>query len=293
MLANQPGRLVAGVTLAGMIESAAVRLSAGAQNGLPGSGHVYLPDALAPAPPWRKATAGELSLLTGGGAVEGAWIGLALCPKIWSAFSVLRERLTRAGTVSEARELVDVPEWEDLTRRVTHSLMPTMRDGGASAAGAGLGVHPPDLATVTWDRARGGFIGLHLDSWYGPNPPSERARAPGRISINLGDEDRYFVFCNLTIAEMAERVATVDQAATVAGGAGALARTFLRHYRHYPIVRLRVRPGEAYIAPTENICHDGSTEGQSGWDLSLTVRGRFESPTLTGFSERSLALEGS
>jgi hypothetical protein len=291
MPAGGVDRLVAGVTLAGEVEHAAMTVSAGVRRGAAGP-HIYLADALAPVPPWRAARADEVALLTAGPPAEGAWIGLVrLRPQVWTAFSELRECLQRAPSITVARALVDAPEWEELTRRVTLSLLPAMQDGGAAAAGAGLGVHPPGLATVTWDPSRGGFIGLHLDSWYGPNPPPERAAAPGRISINLGDEERYFLFCNLTIADMAKGLATLDPSDLIAGGAGALARAFLRRSSSYPIVRLRVRPGEAYIAPTENICHDGSTEGQSGWDLSLTIRGRFEGSTLAEFCERSLALE--
>jgi len=38
-------------------------------------------------------------------------------------------------------------------------------------------------------------------------------------------------------------------------------------------VRLAVAPGEAYIAPTENMIHDGSTLGMRHEDLQVTLRG--------------------
>jgi hypothetical protein len=42
-------------------------------------------------------------------------------------------------------------------------------------------------------------------------------------------------------------------------------------YPTYPVVRLRIGPGEGYIAPTENVIHDGSTIGMTKWDLYLTM----------------------
>src|SRR5688572_7475990 len=44
---------------------------------------------------------------------------------------------------------------------------------------------------------------------------------------------------------------------------------FMRRFPTCPVVRLRVRPGEAYVAPTENLLHDGSREGRSWLDLPL------------------------
>jgi len=41
------------------------------------------------------------------------------------------------------------------------------------------------------------------------------------------------------------------------------------------MVRIKVRPGQAYIAPTENIFHDGSTLGTSEVDRHMTCRGHF------------------
>jgi hypothetical protein len=58
-------------------------------------------------------------------------------------------------------------------------------------------------------------------------------------------------------------------------GPSAIARDFMRAFPSYPAVRLRIRPGEAYIAPTENIAHDGSTIGMDAMDITLTVIGRF------------------
>ena len=40
-------------------------------------------------------------------------------------------------------------------------------------------------------------------------------------------------------------------------------------------MRVVVRPGEAYIAPTEDVIHDGDTEAITTADVALTLLGRF------------------
>lgn len=55
-----------------------------------------------------------------------------------------------------------------------------------------------------------------------------------------------------------------------------LIHAFLRKYPEYPVMRLAVMPGEAYIAPTENMIHDGTTECMTVADLQVTVRGRLD-----------------
>ena len=47
----------------------------------------------------------------------------------------------------------------------------------------------------------------------------------------------------------------------------------MRAFPDYPVVRLTIRPGEAYIAPTENLIHDGSTLGMTSPDLALHMIG--------------------
>jgi hypothetical protein len=43
-------------------------------------------------------------------------------------------------------------------------------------------------------------------------------------------------------------------------------------------VKVRVAPGEAYIAPTDNVIHDASTVGSQTPSITLTLRGWFTVP---------------
>jgi hypothetical protein len=54
-------------------------------------------------------------------------------------------------------------------------------------------------------------------------------------------------------------------------GATALARKFLQVFENHPITRIRISPGQAYIAPTENLVHDGSTETADTADVACHI----------------------
>jgi hypothetical protein len=49
----------------------------------------------------------------------------------------------------------------------------------------------------------------------------------------------------------------------------------MRQFPTYPVLRLRVKPGEAYIAPTDNLIHDGSSVGKQFPDITIHNLGYF------------------
>ena len=55
-------------------------------------------------------------------------------------------------------------------------------------------------------------------------------------------------------------------------------QTFMSRFPGYPIMKVRVAPGEAYIAPTDNMIHDASTVGSKTPSVTLTLRGWFTVP---------------
>jgi hypothetical protein len=135
----------------------------------------------------------------------------------------------------------------------------------------GVSVMPPGLLTATIDRNKGLKIGLHLDSWdkreYGARDLSRN-----RICINLGEEDRYFLFCNVSVTTIVMGLNHGDQRYI---SSGALVKRFFDKFPKYPILRMRLAPGEFYIAPTENIIHDATTMGKEKYDVALTALGYF------------------
>jgi len=135
-------------------------------------------------------------------------------------------------------------------------------------------VNGPGLTTTTYDYQNKYFLGLHLDSWN--NMPYDlRHQSPNRISVNLGLQDRYFLFIGIPFATVMERAGYTSPPNPQDVPTTDIIKSFLARFPDQPVVKVRVSPGEAYIAPTENIIHDGSSEGQTGPDIHFTIRGYF------------------
>jgi hypothetical protein len=51
---------------------------------------------------------------------------------------------------------------------------------------------------------------------------------------------------------------------------------FFKHYPDYPVIRIRQKPYQYYIAPTYNCFHDGSTLGSTELDITIIYFGKFK-----------------
>ncbi|GHI84127.1 hypothetical protein [Streptomyces xanthophaeus] len=138
---------------------------------------------------------------------------------------------------------------DDLTRAM----------GDERAQYLGQALAKPDMPTTTDNYQDGRLIGLHLDNWdklnYGHKTTGRR-----RLALNLGPGTRYILLGTLDAQAVCRAVHptdytrrypyTDDYRAHVAAG--------------HPVrcLRIRIDPGEGYIAPTEYLLHDGSTEDQ-------------------------------
>jgi hypothetical protein len=131
------------------------------------------------------------------------------------------------------------------------------------------------LCTTTVDNERV-HIGLHVDNWYQQDLLT-RADSPNRICINVSEEARYLLLMNVPLRMMFAMLAgEEDEVRLHPGMVGTpLALAFMQTFPDYPVLKLRIEPGEAYVAPTENLVHDGCTEGMTSWDLAVHILGRF------------------
>jgi hypothetical protein len=116
-------------------------------------------------------------------------------------------------------------------------------------------------------------VGLHVDSWF-DTPLSLREHSQNRICVNAGRSPRHFLFINLGLARMNAILNGTDLSQMAYYGSD-LGHEFMAAFPGYPVVRLTIQPGEAYIAPTENIIHDGSTLGMVHQDLAIHLIGSF------------------
>ena len=132
-----------------------------------------------------------------------------------------------------------------------------------------------NLTTTTFNKRDEFFIGLHLDSFEARETPS-KPEARNRFCINLGKEPRYLLFINISF----DKIAGMFGSQPVLGGQNPypVMHAFFDKFPNYPVIRVKIEPMEVYIAPTENIIHDGSTIGTSSSDVNLAVRGHFRLP---------------
>jgi hypothetical protein len=124
--------------------------------------------------------------------------------------------------------------------------------------------------STTWDRNDGRLTGLHIDRWE-RGPVASFSSARNRVCLNLGPRSRYLVFVPLDLPELAAR-SGIDRTGSFTTSH---AQTYLRQNPMTPVCRLRIEPGEAYVAPTECLIHDGQASSAEG-EWVYTVFGRFE-----------------
>jgi uncharacterized protein len=164
-------------------------------------------------------------------------------------------------------------EVQDRTQPIADALLSHFGYAAADRKVPGALAQPSRTIGATIDRSVGRRIGLHLDSWFNV-AVMDRKASPNRICVNIGSKPRALLFINLPAAAIRARVATAGHDASPTD----MGRAFMRRFPNYPVIRLEVRPGEAYIAPTENIIHDGCALDDMGEDLTFTVIGSFPEP---------------
>ena len=93
--------------------------------------------------------------------------------------------------------------------------------------------------------------------------------------MNVGCGTRHFLYVPSPLAEIARRVVRLASPQFVArANATDVGRELFARCDDVPIVRIALRPGDSYVAPVQNLIHDGST-------LATTLRDE----TLRAFCE--------
>lgn len=213
-----------------------------------------------PATPFRRPTAEELA---------------CLCPTPAESFGDSREFV---GVVALPRELL-APIHEQLRGADTMEAYVHRAAGDAFAAALsacvvalwphcttdrglqmiGTDFSVPGLVTTAMNKEAWHRQGLHLDFW----PDADRVR----LSLNLSTEPRYFLYVNLTSHTLGLDRGRPTWAEDT--------QAFFEANSSYPVVRVRIDPGEAYIAPTNHLLHDGSTLGKQRPDITFSMLGQF------------------
>ncbi|GAA4235257.1 hypothetical protein GCM10022254_42140 [Actinomadura meridiana] len=132
-------------------------------------------------------------------------------------------------------------------------------------------VHRPDQLSTAFNEGLNGFMGLHIDS-HQRLPFGSRDGAMTLCSINVGFTDRFLNFVNLPVRSLLELLDAEGEPPPESSVG--LKDTFFRHFPDYPILRVRLAPGQAYLCNTQNTIHDGATNDRGLPDVSLlTING--------------------
>ena len=223
-------------------------------------GTAYEEGARLPRDPWRRPTAEEAESLIVAEVPRDMATTVAIV-KLPGEFSDEVQQGIRSGS-SESLEV-------NLLRPLR-----TICELGEPLHCIGPNKQPGNLKTVTINREIGRYISLHVDTWDRCDLDSLHL-ATNRICVNIGQDDRYFLFLPISLTAVARILAEEmgPDWEMPRGRYTVLARQFMERFPDVPVIRCRLAPGEAYIAPTENLVHDGSSVGQSDIDEQFTIRG--------------------
>ncbi|MFD7861343.1 hypothetical protein [Streptomyces sp. NPDC059783] len=146
---------------------------------------------------------------------------------------------------------------DDLKGRLEAAARLDPLDGRWPTQLLGCAASPGNWVTTTEDSATGRRIGLHVDN-FDRLPYHRRHQGRRRLCLNLGPGPRYLLIGDHDVQQICRAIHDAPQ----------------QHYPHtedirrylaagHPLrcLRIRLDPGDGYIAPTELLPHDGSTAG--------------------------------
>lgn len=135
----------------------------------------------------------------------------------------------------------------------------------------GMAFHPGGLASTTIGPENR-YLGFHFDDFEGREIEG-RELLRQRICVNLGQARRGFSFWPIAMREVLDAIrgSALDMSRSSEVTAAAFRKGLIQE-----IVTVSMEPGEFYVAPTENILHDGNTRETEHVDISFTVRANVE-----------------
>ncbi|MGW7579771.1 hypothetical protein ACWGKU_20295 [Kitasatospora sp. NPDC054768] len=116
---------------------------------------------------------------------------------------------------------------------------------------------PARALTTTPNNRDGRRIGLHVDNWDKLGY-QDKASGRRRLCVNLGPGTRYLLVCDIDIQQVCRAIR--PDYATCYPHTDDL-RVYAASTLPMTCLRIRLAPGDGYLAPTEFLPHDGSTEG--------------------------------
>lgn len=233
----------------------------------------YLPE------PFKKLNASELELLIGQESelVDGLKKAIAVFEAPDSLLSAIRNSHVYEfesveqfyGHLGNHPELMGKVEME--LQEFVHPLQLT-----ENKRFLGFAISEP-LISTGFNVESGKFFGLHFDnSGY---PCFANLDRPNRILVNCGKSSRHLYYINLDISQLMSRFGTNFKSERE------LSTVFFEQSPKYPVMRIRLDPGHGYLAPTDNIIHDGNSSSVEQKDIFFSILGDFDISRLPVLTE--------
>lgn len=200
----------------------------------------------------------QITTLRPAGIDEPYETGAAVPADSWEPLPVGLSAALEAGTETDHRALVELVA---LPTGAAPAAFADLADALPDSRATYLGHHTsvPGLPTTTPNPADGRFVGVHVDN-HDRLPYLTRHRGRRRLCFNLGPAARYLLVADRDIRTVAR---AVHEDYEHCHPHTDHLRAYVAQGRTINILRIRLAPGEGYVAPTELLPHDGSTRGST------------------------------
>lgn len=118
------------------------------------------------------------------------------------------------------------------------------------------------------------FLGLHIDRSTHFNIENA-SNSKNRICFNIGDEERELYLINLSLSQIKAKLAEKGYN-DIDIDTNNITDLFFKEFIDYPVLKIKIKPYQYYIAPTDNYIHDGTTINKDKLDITLTYLGYFK-----------------
>jgi hypothetical protein len=132
----------------------------------------------------------------------------------------------------------------------------------------------PGASGTAYDYGSGSIVGLHIDNeWLRGRPISSLDnRDFGVVAINLGSSERYLLAVDRSAHWATEHLGeAVGEGSTIEE----IKDGFFEALPAYPVLRVRVEPGQGYFCNPQSVIHDGEANDSGQVDVALLAFGHF------------------